>query len=115
MVQYSKYQIRSYVYGNTPLEQEIRLYLHNTDRGWCGNGYSATEYWLYAETAAEGFSSDDPKVRARSVRMSLQTYDWLNGVEKDSPFPKLIRQAANDENPLVQQMANEFLKDRKDF
>ena len=115
MVQYSKHQIHSYVYGNTPPEQEFRLDLHNTDRGWCGNGYSATEYWLYAETAAEGFSSSDPKVRARSLRMSLQTYDWLNGVEENTPFPKLIKQAAQDEDPLVRQMATEFLKDRKGF
>jgi hypothetical protein len=115
MVQYSKYQIHSYVYGSMTPEQEFRLDLHNTNRGWCGNGQSATEYWLYADTAAEGFSSSDPKVRARSLRMSLQTYDWLNGVEKDSPFPKLIRQAAQDEDPLVRQMAMEFLKDRKGF
>lgn len=108
MVQYSKYQIRDYVYGDAPPENEFRLKLHNTYRGWCGNGYSANEYRLYAETAAEGFSSADPKVRARSLRISIQTYDWLNGVEKDSPFSKLIKQAAQDEDLLVRQMAEDF-------
>ena len=114
MVQHSKYQIRTYVYGNTPPEEEFRLDLHNTDRGWCGNGHSATEYWLYSDTAAEGFSSSDAAVRARSLRMSLQVYDWLNGV-RDGAFPKLIEQARQDEDPLVRQMAAEFLKDRKGF
>lgn len=114
MVQHSKYQIRSYVYSNTPPEQEFRLDLHNTDRGWGGNGHSATEYWLYSDTAAEGFSSSDAAVRARSLRMSLQVYDWLNGV-RDGAFPKLIEQAAKDEDPFVRQMATEFLQERKGF
>lgn len=114
MVQHSKYQIRVYVYSSAPSQQDVILHLHNTDRGWCGNGRSATEYWLYADTAAEGFTSSDAAVRARSLRVSLQVYDWLNGV-KDGPFPQLIKQAAQDEDPLVREMATDFLKNRKDF
>ena len=71
MISYSKYKIRSYVYSNTPPEQEVKFELHNDYRGWCGNGYSAQEYWLYADTAAEGFSSPDAAVRARSLRASI--------------------------------------------
>src|SRR5712691_712054 len=38
LVQYSLHQIRAYVYTNTPPNQDVRLYLHNTDRGFCGHG-----------------------------------------------------------------------------
>ena len=114
MVQYSRYQIRSYVYGETPPNADVWLNLHNTNRGWCGNGHSATIYSLYSETSAEGFSSADPEVRARSTRASLQVYDWLNGT-CDGPFPELIRRAEIDEDPLVREMAEKFLKDRHNF
>jgi hypothetical protein len=109
LVQYSKYQIRAYVYGDTPPEQEITFDLHNTDRGWCGNGRSANQYSLYADTAAEGLSSPDPAVRARSLRVSLQVYDWINGVH-DGPVTQHIKQAAQDEDPLVRELATKFLQ-----
>jgi hypothetical protein len=113
MVQYSKYQIRSYVYGHAPGD-DVQLDLHNTDRGWCGNGQSATLYSLYGDTAAEGFASPDSDIRARSTRMSLRVYDWLNGT-CGGPFPDLIRQAETDADPFVRGMAQKFLKDRHNF
>lgn len=108
MVQYSKYQIRGYVYGNMPPEQEVTLDLHNTNRGWCGNGRLATEYWLYGDTAAEGFSSSDPAVRARSLRVSLQV-SYPSSVY-EGPFPEIIKRAAQDEDPLVKELAAKFLE-----
>jgi hypothetical protein len=110
LVQYSKYQIRAYVYGDTPPEQEITFDLHNTDRGWCGNGRSASRYWLYGDTAAEGFSSSDPAVRARSLRVSLQVRYSTNGVN-EGPFPQIIKRAAQDQDPLVRELATKFLQD----
>lgn len=109
MVQYSKYQIRAYVYGDTPPEQQVTLDLHNTDRGWCGNGRLANRYWLYGDTAAEGFSSSNPAVRARSLRVSLQV-SYPNSVY-EGPFPQIIKQAAQDEDPLVRELATKFLQD----
>jgi hypothetical protein len=110
MVQYSKHQIRDYVYGNTPPTEDVFLDLHNTDRGWCGNGRVANRYWLYGDTAAEGFSSSDPAVRARSLRVSLQVSYHTNGVD-EGPFPHLIEQAAYDLDPLVRELATEFLRE----
>jgi|SRR6266850_1358250 len=107
MVQYSKYQIRAYVYGDTPPQQQVRLDLHNTDRGWCANGRLASQYWLYGDTAAEGFFSSDPAVRARSLRVSLQV-SYPGSVYED-PFPQIIKRAAQDEDPLVRELAAKFL------
>ena len=112
MVQYSKYQIRAYVYGDTPPEQEVTLDLHNTDRGWCVNGRLATQYWLYGNTAAEGFSSSDPAVRARSLRASFQVSYSSNGVD-EGPFPQIIKRAAQDGDPLVRDLAAKYLEKRE--
>jgi len=114
MIRYSKYKIHTYVFSNTPPEQKVKFELHNDYRGWCGNGYPAQEYWLYADTAAEGFSSSDAAVRARSLRASIELYDWLNGV-KEGPFPQLIRQAEQDEDALVREITAEFRKSRPRF
>jgi hypothetical protein len=86
--------------------------LHNTDRGWCGNGRAANQYLLYGDTAAEGLSSPDPAVRARSLRVSLQVYDWINGVH-DGPITQHIKEAEQDEDPLVRQLAGRFPENMK--
>jgi hypothetical protein len=112
MVQYSKHQIRAYVYADTPPEQEVTFDLHNTDRGWCVNGRLANQYWLYGDTAAEGFSSSDPAVRARSLRVSFQVSYSSNGVD-EGPFPQIIKRAAQDEDPLVRELAAKFLEKRE--
>lgn len=104
MILYSKWEIRQYVYGNESPKLTPRLTLHNNYRGWCGNGYSAVKYALYAETAAEGFESTDPAVRARSLLASIAVYDWLNG-GNDGPFPDLIDRASSDPDPVVRRIA----------
>ena len=105
---HSKWMIRQYVYGSASGEVIPFLELHNNHRGWCGNGYSAAIYALYADTAAEGFESSDPAVRARSLRASIGVYDWLNGAN-DGPFPHLIERARNDPDQLVRSIATDFL------
>jgi len=107
MILRSKWEIRQYVYSNQSPETAKSFDLHNNYRGWCGNGYSAAIYDLYADTAAEGFDSPDPAVRARSLRASIEVHDWLNGVS-DGPFPKLIERAGNDPDPIVRKIAAEF-------
>ena len=105
---HSKWMIRQYVYGSASPEVSPSLELHNNHRGWCGNGYPAAIYALYADVAAEGFESSDPAVRARSLRASIEVYDWLNGVD-DGPFPHLTERARNDPDQLVRSIATDFL------
>ena len=110
MILHSKWTIRQYVYGSASPEVSPSLELHTNYRGWCGNGYTASIYALYGDVAAEGFESSDPAVRARSLRASIEVYDWLNGVD-DGPFPHLIERARNDPDPLVRSIAVDFLVD----
>ncbi len=107
MILHSKWKIRNYVYGDASPGISTSLELHNNHRGWCGNGYPATIYALYADTAAEGFESSDPAVRARSLSASIEVYDWLNGVS-DGPFPELIGRASKDPDPMIRKIAAEF-------
>jgi hypothetical protein len=107
MILRSKQSIRQYVHGSGSPEASPSLELHSNYRGWCGNGYTAAIYDNYADTAAEGFASSDPAVRARSLRASIEVYDGLNGVN-DGPFPHLIEQARIDPDPLVRRIAAEF-------
>ena len=107
MILRSKSMIRQYVYGSASPEASPSLELHSNYRGWCGNGYTAAIYDQYADTAAEGFASSDPAIRARSLRASIEVYDGLNGVN-DGPFPNLIEQARTDPDPLVRRIADEF-------
>ena len=104
----SKRTIRQYVYGSASPEVSPSLELHTNYRGWCGNGYSASIYALYGDVAAEGFESSDPAVRARSLRASIEVYDWWNGANY-GPFPHLIERAFyNDPDPLVRRIAAEY-------
>lgn len=106
-IQLSKHKIRAYVYGNTPPEQDVTLYLFN-DAGGCLNGMVAREAELYRATAQEGLSSSDAAVRARSLRASIQVYDSLQG--GDISF---AQKAAQDEDLQVKQIAMKFLDDIK--
>jgi hypothetical protein len=107
MILHSRWMIRQYVYGSVLPETSPSLELHSSYRGWCGNGYTAAIYDDYADTAAEGFASSDPAVRARSLRASIDVYDGLNGVH-DGPFPDLIERARNDPDPRVRKIAADF-------
>lgn len=114
MILRSRFAIRGYVYGaHSPALPMPALNLHNDHRGWCGNGYSAELYALYGDTAAEAFDDADPAVRARSLRASIEVYDWLNGAE-DGAFPPLLERAASDPDPLVRRLAAEYRTDAYD-
>jgi sterol desaturase/sphingolipid hydroxylase (fatty acid hydroxylase superfamily) len=53
MINYSKQQIRNYIYDDAQLIIEPDIRLHNNYRHWSGNGASATENYLYFETVSE--------------------------------------------------------------
>lgn len=107
-IQHSKYKIRSYVYGITPPEKEVVLYLYN-DAGGCLNGIVQREAELYTETAHEGLTSSRAAVRARSLRISIQVYDSFNG--SNGLLVKKAEQLAQDEDLRVRQIARKFLED----
>ncbi|HEY0079134.1 MAG TPA: hypothetical protein VGB73_10845 [Pyrinomonadaceae bacterium] len=107
-IQYSRWQITRYVYGDASPQAEMPpLELYNDHRGFCGNGYSAHEYWLYGDAAAAGFESADPQVRARALRATAMVYDWLNGSE-DGPFIEILFKAESDPDPYVRQLAASY-------
>jgi hypothetical protein len=107
MIEVSKYKIRSYVFesGNSIMPPDIVL--HNNDRGWCGNGVSATREYLYFDSATEGLSDDNPYVRARSLRMMANVNDFLNG--PDPRYYKYLQVSCVDADELVSSTAQDIL------
>lgn len=103
LIQHSRWQITRYVYSDAPPLVDPELDLYNDYKGWCGNGYAAHEYWLYGATAAAGFESDDPQVRARALQASWVVYDWVN-LAPDGPFIEVLRKARVDPDPLVRKL-----------
>jgi hypothetical protein len=77
MIEFSKRQIRNYVYSDSGAIEKPDFRPHVDYRGWCGNGYTARESDLYFDVAAEGISAENPKVRARSFLMTLEVRDFL--------------------------------------
>jgi hypothetical protein len=107
-IQYSRWQISRYVYGNaSPHDSMPTLELYNDYRGFCGNGMAGHEYWLYGETAAAGLESDDPRVRARALRATASVYDWLNN-SRDGRFMEILIEAGRDPDPLVRELAAKY-------
>jgi hypothetical protein len=104
VIEHSRGQITRYVYSDAPPQVEPKFELYNDYKGWCGNGFAAHEYWLYGETAAAGFESDDPHVRARAFQASRIVYDWINQAP-DGPFMKVLHKARVDPDPLVRKLA----------
>jgi hypothetical protein len=104
MILHSKWKIRQYVYGSASPATRLSLELHNDYRGFCGNGASVHFYALYGETAAEGFESEDPAVRARSLRVSIRVFDN----QTEGPFPGLLERASQDSDPQVRQVVADF-------
>lgn len=83
MIAYSKQQIRNYIFNDSQLIVKSDFRLHNNYRHWCGNGASAYENYLYFDVASEGINNENPYVRARSLLMTEEVRDWINGGDKD--------------------------------
>lgn len=107
LIQYSRWQLVSWIHSDAPVTEGPRFRLHNNDRGWCGNGRSANEYYLYGDTAGAYIDDSDPAVRARALQASMYVYDWLNQ-PGDGPSITALRKAATDSDPTVRSIAAKF-------
>lgn len=107
MIEYSRFEIRRYLFDGGTSLAEPSLRLHNDYRHWCGNGASAHENYLYFETAASGRNDPDPYVRSRSLLIAADVQDWING--GDARFADQLRSACGDPHPIVRSTANVYL------
>jgi hypothetical protein len=107
MIEISRYQIRSYVYDSGDSLSKPDMRPHNNYRHWCGNGVSATEEYLYFDTAAEGIADEDPYVRARSLLATAEVRDFFNG--PDPRFKEYVKAACRDTNGIVVETAESLL------
>ena len=107
MITYSRQQIRNYLYDDSQVITEPQIRLHNDYRHWCGNGVSARENYLYFDTASEGIDNTKPYVRARSLVMTREVQDWLNGGDKR--FDNFLANSCLDPDAIVRDTAEELL------
>jgi hypothetical protein len=107
MIEYSKRQIRNYLYSASQAVEKPAITLHNNYRHWCGNGASAQENYLYFETASEGFDNENPIVRARSLLAAAEVRDWLNG--GDERFDDFLAKSCRDRENIVRVTAENYL------
>lgn len=104
MIQYSRWQLVSWIHSDAPVTETPAFTLHNNDRGWCGNGRTATRYYLYGDTAAAYIDNPDPAIRARALQASMYVYDWLNN-PYEGPSITALRKASTDSDPTVRDIA----------
>ncbi|HKR12564.1 MAG TPA: hypothetical protein VJT15_10930 [Pyrinomonadaceae bacterium] len=107
LIQYSRWKIVSYIHSEVSVIEDASLKLHNPDRGWCGNGRSATEYYIYGDTAAWYIDDPDPAIRARSLQASIEVYDWLNHPAA-GPATDALKKSLADPDPVVRGIAEKF-------
>jgi hypothetical protein len=107
MIEFSRQKIRNYVYnGSRSAGEPDLMLLHNNDRGWCGNGASATYEHLYYPTASAGLQDPDPAVRALSFLASAEVRDFLNG---SRGFRSDTAAACRDESAFVRNTVDQYL------
>lgn len=109
MIEYSKWEIRNYIYSSSQNVEKPDFKLFNNYRHWCGNGAVAQENYLYFDTAAEGINDENPYVRSRSLLMAADVQNWLNG--GDVRFDRFIEQSCQDSNQIVRKTVESLLKD----
>ncbi|MEO6391271.1 MAG: hypothetical protein ABIP75_05420 [Pyrinomonadaceae bacterium] len=107
MITHTQWQIRQYVHSGTPTDRDPPLEFYTGYQGWCGNAYPAAIYAYYGETAAEGFESPDPAIRARSLRVTIRVYDWMNG-SSSGPYHRIFARALTDPDPGVRKIATDL-------
>jgi len=110
LIQYSRWQLVSWIYSDAPVTEGPSFELHNNDRGWCGNGRSATRYYLYADTPAAYIDDPDPAVRARALQASIFVYDWVNQ-PGDGPSITALKKATTDSDPAVRFIAAKYSRE----
>lgn len=110
MISYSKYQISRYVYDSAESVAEPDLFLHNDDRGWCGNGLIANLNYTYFDTASTGLLDSDEYIRARSLLMANDVSNYFNG--GDIRFDRALVAACEDESNVVRNVAEDLISRR---
>lgn len=106
-IEYSKYEIRNYVFSASTSLQKPDIYLHNNYYGWRSNGYTEQEKDLYFAAASEGMANENPFVRARALLMTAQIQDWQSG--HDEKFETLIAGSCGDSEQVVRATAEDYL------
>jgi hypothetical protein len=107
MIEYSKWEIRNYVFSKSETIVEPDFRLHNNYRHWCGNGAVAQENYLYFETAAEGSNDENPYIRSRSLLMAADVQNFLNG--GDERFRRLLAKSCSDSSLIVRDVAEQYV------
>ncbi|HEX8198373.1 MAG TPA: hypothetical protein VF571_19415 [Pyrinomonadaceae bacterium] len=106
LILHSKYQLRDYIYGNLPPEEKVSFDLHSDFRFGCGNAIPERYRGLYLDTASEGLSSSDFKIRARSLRATIEIYRYAVGFGgTDERFNQIISAAEQDTDEAVRSIA----------
>lgn len=105
MIEFSKWRIRNYVYGNSDFVHKPELDLHNDYRGWCGNGYFWRRSNLYFDVASEGLTDENPHVRARALLITREVADTLVNGTDGSRFNEVLRKGCLDSDSIVRQAA----------
>ncbi len=109
LIQYSRWQIISYIHSDAPVTEYPSFKLYNNYRGLCGNGAAAVEYELYGNTPAAYIDDPDPARRARALQASRYVYDWLNE-PRYGPSIEALEMALSDPDPTVREIAAEFYR-----
>ena len=107
LIQYSRWQLVRYIHSDASVTERPSFRLHNNDRGWCGNGFAANEYYLYGDTPAAYIDDADPATRARALQASMYVYDWLN-IPHDGPSIDALKKATEDPDPMVRDIAAQY-------
>lgn len=110
LIQYSRWQIVSYIHSDAPVTETPSLNLHNNYRGWCGNGLYWHRYDLYGATPAAYIDDPDPAVRARALQASMYVYDWVNR-PSDGPSVTVLLKARTDQDPMVRAIAEGYFRE----
>ena len=107
LIQYSRWELVSWIQSDVAVSEQPAFTLYNNDRGWCGNGMSATRYYLYGKTPAAYIDDPDPATRARALQASMYVYDWLNHPH-DGPSITALQKATTDPDPTVRDIAAKY-------
>lgn len=108
LIEYSKLQLRAYVFDRNAEVTAPDIKLHSDYRGWCGNGYSPNISYHYLQTAEEGLDDNRPEVRARSLLVTYEAADLFNGTDREH-FDGILSKACQDQSSIVRAAANEIL------
>jgi hypothetical protein len=113
MIQYSKWRVGNYVYGNSEIVAKPDFEPHNDYRGWCGNGYQTRASELYFEIAAGGLKDKNSRIRTRALLMTAEVADTIFNGTDTKRFNEILKKSCLDSDSAVRAAAQSVLSDRK--